>query len=107
MVGAQVLHVVQVAAFDVVLKEPEHASHVRSAVREPPVATFSPAVQVVQATHAVPGSPSSSHVPVAHVCFGVTPPGQYVPGSHGAQIVGDVGVLAATCSVPAAHAPGG
>ena len=46
-------------------------------------------------------------MPLAHACLGVAAPAQYVPTSQAAHTGGEVGVPAAVCSVPAAHAPSG
>jgi hypothetical protein len=57
--------------------------------------------------HAVAELWSWSHVslPDPHSTFGVVPPAQYVPLGQSLQTAAEVGVGAATCSVPAAHAP--
>lgn len=58
VLGAHVVHAAQLAAFDVALKPFEHAEHVRSVVALPLVATWLPAAQLDQATHAVSARPS-------------------------------------------------
>jgi hypothetical protein len=99
---------VQLAAFAVALKVPlAHAAHVWSVVALPETETACPGMQFVHAAQAVAGLASWSHVPLAHACFGVAAPAQYVPTSHGAHTGGEVGVAAAVCSVPAAQAPSG
>jgi hypothetical protein len=106
--GWQSVHAVQLAALLVVLKVPlAQAAQVWSAVAVPGAAMLWPATQLVHATHAVDEAASSSHVPLAHACFGVAPPAQYVPASHAAHTGGEVGVPGEVCSVPASHAPCG
>lgn len=75
--AAQLLHVVQLAAFVVVLKVPlAQPPQVRFAVALPPFVTYCPALQSVCATHAVEGSPSLSQVPLAHGTAAAVPPAQ-------------------------------
>jgi len=106
--GVQVLQGVQFETFSVVLKLSTQLAHVRFVVGLPLFATTAlPGAQIVQGAHTVLVSPSSSQLPFAHVCFGVAPPGQYVPGSQAEQTGGAVGVAATACSVPAAQAPAG
>jgi len=59
------------------------------------------------ALQAVLELPSSSHVPVMQAVFGLVPPAQWVPDSQLAHTVGEVGVPAVVCSVPAAQFPTG
>lgn len=75
--SAQELHPVHDGELLVVLYSPAaHVAHPRSAVVEPAAETYLPCEQLVQATHVVAALASSSHVPAAHACFGVSPPGQ-------------------------------
>lgn len=104
--GAQFDHGAQLAAFAVALKVPlGHAAHVRSVVLEPLEAIEYPGAHADHGVHVEAGFASWSQVPFAHACLAVAPPAQYVPTSQVVQTGGDVGVPAAVCSVPAAHAP--
>ena len=95
----------QLEALAVVLKLPlVHALQARSVVAVPDTATSCPGTQLVHAMHAVAALPSWSQVPLAHDCFGVAPPAQYVPASHPVHTGGEVCVPADVCSVPAAQA---
>jgi hypothetical protein len=106
--GTQTVQGAHVSAFVVVLKVPPvHVAHVRFVTALPSAATDWPAVQSVHATQAVAELPSWSQVCPVQATFGISPPAQYVPASHGEQEAGDVGVAGAICSVPAAHAPTG
>ena len=103
--AAHVVHAAQLAAFVVVENVPEaHAAHVRSAVVEPALTSYCPALQLVFDTHAVAEFPSWSHALLAHVVLGVVPPGQNVPAAQLRHEAGAVAVAGEVCSVPAAHA---
>ena len=82
-----------------------HAAQVRSVVVVPSFVTWLPARQVVFTTQTVAGLPSLSQVPATHVVWGLVPPAQYWPATHGVQTAADVDVPAAVCTVPAGHVP--
>ncbi len=84
--GTQSVHGVQVLALTVVLAEPlAHAVHARSVVGLPSANTREPGRHAVHGSHAETAVLSWSQVPGAQGSFGVVPPGQNVPGSHGAH----------------------
>jgi hypothetical protein len=84
-----------------------HDAHTRSAVGVPSFTMKVPGPQTVIATHGVAELRSSSKVPAAHETAGAVLPEQYWPGRQSWQMVGDVAVPAAVCTVPAAQVPSG
>jgi hypothetical protein len=83
------------------------AVQLRSAMADPSLATYVPAMQVDIATQAVAGLPSWSQVPGSHGACGLAPPAQYSPALQAEQTVAEIAVPAVTCTMPAAQLPCG
>jgi hypothetical protein len=106
--AGQVDQGVQERASVVVLNAPlAHAAHTRSLVALPSEPTKVPGRQEVFATHGVAALRSLSHVPPAQAVGSASPPGQNWPGSHEVQIVAEVEVPEAVCTLPAGQVPCG
>ncbi len=99
------LHEVQVvhdaALFVVEYLPAAHALQVRSVVAFPCSNTNWPGMHSVKLTHALAGFASWSQVPGAQVVSGASPPAQYVPTVHDAQVCGSSMGLGVVWTVPA------
>lgn len=105
--GWQTSHGMHALALTIALYDDAgQALQVRSAVAEPATASV-PAGQSVHATQLVAALPSLSQVPAAQGLGAVSPPAQYCPGAHAAQLGGVLSVAGAVCWVPAVQAPWG
>ena len=101
-------HGAQAAALVVVPNDPlAQDEHTRSLVAVPSVATKVPGRHEVLSTQGVAALRSLSQVPPAQPTGSASPPGQYWPATHEAQIVAEVEVPEAVCTLPAGQVPCG